>query len=438
MYLNLNNIIGSLICSIGMFISAVIILNKSIKNIKLYRCLFLIPISFIIIIYSTNIDNIIKIFCSLFTFSLIFKFILEEKINKCFIYSVVCYLSYIIGEISVIVLILLLNILFKVDLLFILSKSIIGNLIVGIISCITIYFFRNHINKYINKIDNNKTNIIIIEAVIGIFISISSINYLYIHNWAVKYEFVLTVIVIIGSFILIHSLLKEQLKNKEIIDKYSLLEEYLQTSAFLIEKYSSTVHKYNNNLIAVKGYYKKSISEGDNYVDNLLENYKTKKYSWFSKLNYISFDTIKYLIYYKLSKAEEKNLKIIVNVSKNIKEIDSNLLDMNINSIILEIIGEYFDNALYAASLSVEKELLLNCYLDNNKLIFEIANTFIDAVDINLIYKNGYTTKGKGHGLGLYEVNKSINENECIDGFINIEDNYFVAKLLLNLDIIKR
>ena len=63
------------------------------------------------------------------------------------------------------------------------------------------------------------------------------------------------------------------------------------------------------------------IKKANEYVDRLLDNYKDKKYNWFNKINYINIDSFRYLIYYKLTKAEEKNLKISVNVSPEIKKI---------------------------------------------------------------------------------------------------------------------
>jgi len=218
-----------------------------------------------------------------------------------------------------------------------------------------------------------------------------------------------------------------------MLTKYELLNDYLKTSADLIEKYSSTVHKYKNNLIALKGYMKTDMKEANNYIDELLENYKTKKYNWFSKINFIKIDTIRYFIYYKLIKAEELNLRILTTVSDDIKMIGNKLLKINQINIILEIIGEYFDNAIYASNESLEKELNLNLYILENKLIFELANTYKNKFDINLITKNGYTTKGKTHGLGLFDVEKAIKRNDFLNNEYQIIDKYFVAKLLVNL-----
>ena len=217
-----------------------------------------------------------------------------------------------------------------------------------------------------------------------------------------------------------------------------MLEEYLKTSASLVEKYSATIHKYKNNLIAIKGYLKSNSKEAEKYIDSLLDNLKDRKYSWVSKINYISVDTLRYLIYYKLSKSEELNLKISVNVSKDIKEIPSDIFNLNELSNILDIIGEYFDNANYASDESDQKEFNFDLYMMDNKMTFTISNTYKEEVDMNLITKNGYTTKGKGHGFGLYEIDKVINSFKFISNKYEKIDNYFVTTLIIDLEKLEK
>lgn len=269
-------------------------------------------------------------------------------------------------------------------------------------------------------------------GVITIFVAISSMYNLYLNNWTIDYKFVLNIIVIAGCLVLTLVLLKQYLKNKEIMDKYIILEDYLKTSADLVEKHSSTIHKYKNNLIAIKGYLKSDIKEANNYIDTLIENYKTKKYSWFSKLNYIKIDIVRYLVYCKLSKAEALNLKISVDVSSDIKKINNNKLTVYKINILLDIIGEYFDNAIYASNESKEKEINFVLYLENDKLIFILANTYKEKVDLSLITKNGYTTKGKGHGLGLYDIDKTLKSIPCFEVKYELLDNYFVVSLTID------
>ena len=206
----------------------------------------------------------------------------------------------------------------------------------------------------------------------------------------------------------------------------------MKTSAELIEKYGSTIHKYKNNLITIKGYLKTNPKEANNYIDSLLDNHKSKKYSWFFKINYIKKDVVRYLVYYKLSKAEEKKLKISVDVSQDMKNYkEDNLTDEETN-ILLDVLGEYFDNAIYASSESLEKELSLVIYNKDRKVYIVLANTYKEKFDINSISKFGYTTKGKGHGLGLYDIDKSLKDTKRLSTKYELISNYFVVTLCID------
>lgn len=283
------------------------------------------------------------------------------------------------------------------------------------------------------KINSKKFNIIFLIIYIIFIITVVIYN-LYKNNFKITQTIILNTIIVVGSLSLIFVLIRQYLKNKEIINKYKLLEEYLKTSADLIEKYSSTIHKYKNNLITIKGCMNSNLGDANNYIDELLDNFKTKKYNWFSKINYIKIDSIRYLIYYKLSKAEELNLKISVNVSKDVKNIKNDVLDTQEIGNLLEILGEYFDNAIYASHESKEKELNFILYEENEDLVFTIANTYLNKINLTSITKNGYTTKGNGHGLGLYDVEKTIKENTFLKSNYEVADEYFIVTLTVNIN----
>lgn len=283
------------------------------------------------------------------------------------------------------------------------------------------------------KINLKKFNIIFLIIYI-LFVIIVAIYNLYKNNLKITQTLILNTIIVVGSIFLVLVLIRQYLKNREIINKYKLLEEYLKTSADLIEKYSSTIHKYKNNLITIKGCMNSNLGDANNYIDDLLDNFKTKKYSWFSKINYIKIDSIRYLIYYKLSKAEELNLKISVNVSKNVKNIKNDILNTQEIGILLEILGEYFDNANYASSESKEKELNFILYEENENLVFTIANTYQNKINLSSITKNGYTTKGNGHGFGLYDVEKNVKANLFLKSNYEVDDEYFIVILRVNLN----
>lgn len=430
----INYFICSFICCFGMMLTGIIFLKKKFTDIKKLNFLLLIPLSILIIFNSLTFDNIVKIFGSLIVFYMIYFFVLGVKSKTYIIYSVISYITFIISEVIVMVITSTVGYLFKIEYVDFASKSILVNIIIVLCSCYFAKLFQNKINNFINKVNKSNLLIIAIQGVILILVTVSSINHVYINDWKLNYDFLLNVVIVLGSIILIFYFIKEYLKNKEIVSKYSLLNDYLKTSADVVEKYSSTIHKYKNNLISIQGYLKTDVNQANKYIDNLLDDYKNKKYSWFSKINYIKNDAFRYLIYYKLNKAEEKNLKLSITVSKELKKIEINYLNVQETGMVLDILGELLDNATYAASESSSKELIFDMYKEDNYITIEIANTYSNDFDLNSITKSGYTTKGKGHGLGLYEIDKSVNKLDFLT--INYEkvDKYFVVKLLMKID----
>lgn len=425
--------VGAFACCFGMFFTGKILVDKSFKNIKFYHYGLLILFSILIIINSLTFDNIAKIIGTLCILFLLFKLIFNEDYVNSFLYSVITYILFILSEITISIFIVLIEKMFSIDILLGFMKTIFINIIVSILSCIYAYLIRKQVKLFVKTINRNNIFYIFIMGVVIILITLSSMYKLYLNDWIFDYFFLLNIIVILGCIYLFVVLLRQYLKNKEITDKYILLEDYLKTSADLVEKYSSTIHKYKNNLIAIKGYLKSDIKEANSYIDNLLENYKTKKYSWFSKINYIKIDTLRYLVYCKLAKAESLSLKISIDVSPDLKKFDSKKLAKNDINILLEILGEYFDNAIYASNESKEKEVNFMLYLENDKLIFILANTYKGKVDLSLITKNGYTTKGKDHGLGLYDIDKTLKSISYFKVKYELLDNYFVASLTIDI-----
>jgi len=424
---------GAFICCFGSYISGKLLLNKKIKLESWFSYFMLVILSILTVFNSLIFENIIVIFGTILILFLIFKIILKENLIDSFLYSIVVYILILISEVTVSLIMVVFDSLFKINLYNDFIKSIFINIVILFISCFYANLIKDRIRIIVSKINKYSVLSILVLGIITIFIMLSSMYNLYLNNWLFDYKFILNMVIFIGCVTLLLNILTQYLKNREIEDRYILLQDYLKTSAELIEKYSSTVHRYKNNLIAIKGYIKTSNLEAEHYIDNLLENYNNKKYNWIKKINYIEIKAIRYLIYYKLSKAENSNLKIMVDVSNNVKEYDSNSISNKQSNTLLDILGEYFDNAIYASNESKEKELNFVMYEENQQLIIVLANTFVGNINLALISKNGYTTKGKDHGFGLYDVEKSIRDNTWLNCKYEIIDNYFTVTLKLDL-----
>lgn len=426
--------IGAFFCCLGAIIAGYIMLESD-KKIKfgIKNFLIIVFLTVFTVFNSLIFNNVAKIIGILLMTFIICKFIYNQNTINTFIYGIIIYILLIISEAFLSVILILIEKIFSTNIIYYFNGSLVVNIVVTLIASVLSIILKNVINNTVERINKDSVLSIIILGVLTIFITLASLYDLASNNWIFNYKFILNMIVIFGFLASTIILLKQYLKNVEITNKYLLLNDYLKTSAEIIEKYSSTIHKYKNNLIAIKGYIEKDNQEAKTYVDNLLGNYNNKKYNWFNKINKIEIDVIRYLFYYKLSKAETKNLNISINVSDDLKRYDNNIITVKESNIVLEILGEYFDNAIYASSESKEKELNLMLYCEDNNLIFNIANTYKGEIDLSMIVKNGYTTKGNGHGLGLYDIEKTVKSYDWIETSYDLFDKYFLTSMKIKI-----
>ena len=103
------------------------------------------------------------------------------------------------------------------------------------------------------------------------------------------------------------------------------------------------------------------------------------------------------------------------------------------NNQLSKIIGVFLDNAKDAALCSHEKEVSLCAYVDNNEIVFEISNTYLDKTDLSRISQPGVTTKGKGHGYGLTLVDSILRENKKFQSETKQIDKYFIQVLKITI-----
>ena len=431
---NIILLVNAIICCSGMFFMGTIILNKKIKEIKWYNYLFILLSSLFMMCSSILFDNVFKIFGIILTIFLTYRVVYKVDISVCLLTTLISYIILALTEALLMLVIGLFDIIFSSISLNDIITPFIGNTLIVIASLGFTMLLAKRIRNWLFKIKKSNSIYIIIIGIITIIIIASSLYKTYFSiKSELTYSFILNIIIITGCVTLAIFLIKEYIKNKEIVEKYKLHSDYLKTSAELIGKYSTTIHKYKNNLISIKGYIKSDVNKANEYVDSLLEIYNDKNYSWFPKIENIPIDVIKYMLYYKLSKAEYNKLNLSVTISKELKNQKYEELTIQEIGVLTDIIGEYLDNAIYASNESTKKELIIDLYIENNNLCLVVSNTFKDDVNLKLITRNGYTTKGKGHGLGLHEVEKLVKQEQKLNTNYEIIDDYFIVKLELSI-----
>lgn len=204
---------------------------------------------------------------------------------------------------------------------------------------------------------------------------------------------------------------REAEQLKEYTEK---LEEINQEMRIFRHDYMNilnTINGYiiNDDMSHLKDYFEKSIlPKGQVLSENDI---------LISRLSYMEIPEIKGILYVQLTDALNNNLAVVFEILKPIKRIDMDILNLSI------IVGNFLDNAIEEAEKSKDRQL--NIIFDGQEeyVTITIENSTDKETDIGEIRQEYYTTKQNHMGLGLYNVEKILNQCEnvlhttsCLDG----------------------
>nr|WP_242864449.1 GHKL domain-containing protein [Clostridium botulinum] len=217
--------------------------------------------------------------------------------------------------------------------------------------------------------------------------------------------------------------LRREIEEKNEIEEYSHIIEdmYSETRRFK--------HDYINMLSPLKEYIDNEDIEGlsEFFYNNVIDMDKNIKWSNsnIDKLKYIKVSGLKAILSTKLIKASSMNIDINVHIVEDIDYIHMNIMDL------CRIIGILMDNAIEASGECEAPKICIVVANKNDYVVIALHNHFFgDKPLIHKIYKEGFSTKGRGRGLGLYTV-KNIIDIKYENVFLNtsIEGNVFIQEI---------
>lgn len=243
-------------------------------------------------------------------------------------------------------------------------------------------------------------------------------------------QILFSTIILAFSIIFVIGFFRQKNDNLKLLKEYDSLIRYSETYEKLIDEKSKQQHENKNQLIIVKSMIEdsKKNKSAIEYIDKLLNiEEENKDYNYLNKLKNIPTG-IKGLIYYKIEQMKKLKIEVYLDVpkkltKKNLKSCENNIKDLS------RILGVYLDNAKEAASESVNKYIIIELTETDNCIEFNISNTYKGDINLDKIDKEGFTTKGKGHGYGLSLVNDIIKKNNIFFQSRNINGMYYVQKL---------
>jgi len=376
-------------------------------------------------------EKLLKVILTYTVLMVVYKMVYRKDWNKSIMCSFIVHCLIYSSEVIGVTAIVLLGKIIRVDLMSQLAGGIIINLVIAIIYYIIYKIMEKSFMRLARSSENYKNhNSIIIYSILLITASMI-INKLNLSNWTLNFEFLINIIIFIVFLAILLYLSNQKQKYSKISEKYTSLSTYSKLNDDLLEEYRIKSHEFSNELAIIKLMNNNQNKELENYLKTLMDKNKNQKYKWLNEVKYIQLAGLKGLINYKIMEMNSLKVKVSINVSKEIKNIKFVNFSEEDKDQLYSIIGVLLDNAKEAALDCKEKKVIIEIYVEDNKMKIIIGNTYNNKVDIDRLGEYRYTTKGKEHGIGLHLVKNIINKNDKFRLETKIDKNYFYQNLTI-------
>ena len=422
-----NLALASLISGFGILLSLLNIKNDSGKKINNILFLILITLEmFLSKVFLKDIMQMMVNFTLLFVFT--YLFITNKNINNGLVYSLFIFLLMALIEI---ILSVLLNLVVNFNNYY--SDNI--NISIIIFSTlISLFMFLitkvKFIKKAIDKISlNDKVIFIFIVFLIILSVLIIENNKIVLkeNDLSILINVFIYLSIIFGLFLVIYLSYKKNI----IYERYNQTLDFVEEYEKIIDEQGKRNHEFNNQLLVIYGYLNNK-KELKNYLDSITKDHKTGQNYFIRQLSRFPNGGLKGLLYYKISKMKDNNIKYYLYVSNDIKKKLKNI-DIKKYKDITKVFGVLLDNAIEAATESKDKEVVMDFKVDGNYIIFNISNTYDKKDDLNNVGTKRFTTKGLGHGFGLSLVKDIIKNNNYLDLSTSFTEKEFIQTFLIDL-----
>lgn len=423
----ISTFIGTVITSLAGIIFVKDILEKNLKNNKLYIGLTIVINSILAeTLYILNFIALRVIIVFVLNF-ILFKISFKLKNTKNFTITIIFYLLIFASEIVFLIIITNLLKLSGNSIYIQYGATLFGNLFVSIMVLGLGYLLRKFLRLLINIKIKNSFLIYLSWSGFCILILLIAV--------ALESKLTITTFVILGVavtlLITIFMSLKQSYKHHELTLKYDKLLEFIKKYELEIDKQRILRHETRNQFVIIKSKIIDKDKESNiiEYINEIIEDNNQKiNNSEYSKLGYLPSNGIKGLFYFKVSEASEKGIDIKINISKQMEQsFLNNLSALSFNQV-GKVLGIFLDNAIEGALSSDDKQLGIEVYCEDDEATFIISNTYLAA---NTVSTNRRSTKGINRGHGLLLAEQIINLNTKLSNETTVTESVYVQKLTI-------
>ena len=200
--------------------------------------------------------------------------------------------------------------------------------------------------------------------------------------------------------------------------EYTKLMEDLTGTRYLVDSMRANNHDFTNKLHVIMGLIQMEMyEEAVSYIENIT----IVQRATISKImNAVQEPSVAALLIGKTARASELNIKFVLREGCHYSNADMQLP----SALLVTVIGNLIENAFEAmnekSGYEVQKELLFGIYSRPGAVLITSDDTGVGISEENLerIFENGFSTKGKGRGTGLYQAKEMV---ERYGGEITVE-----------------
>ncbi|MDB1679746.1 MULTISPECIES: GHKL domain-containing protein [Enterococcus] len=224
-------------------------------------------------------------------------------------------------------------------------------------------------------------------------------------------------------------LLEEELNKHKVIlelqEKYTneIKKQYQETRKFRHDHANllAAIHYYleNNEVAELKKF----------FFDDIVKSNEESNKNFFllDELQNIGSLGVRGIFYTKLVSAQEKGIDIQVEINDFLSE------EKKVRtSSLVRLFGIFLDNAIEELDSIQKGSLIIVGFEENNNSVFIIQNTIRDKiVPLQLLKKEGFSTRSKERGLGLVNVEEILLAEPNILLETKITDDFFIQRITI-------
>lgn len=410
------------------------LLHKEInlKNYKLY-----IGILVATILNSINcmyITGFMKFMISTIILTFMCQYIMKETLPRAFSATVLEQILFFVAEF----ILLLVLVLSHVNL----SDAFAQRALLSFISNFSIAFITlllykiNKINllldnfmNYFDKIEGHKKYLFMLFFIVTLNVLLMTMYF----DSSNKFIILVNIIFIIVYSGIVYLLFNEKTENIKFKNENKMLVDNLNEYEKMLDYQRIANHENKNQLAVIKGMIHKNNHKALDYINEIINEARPANESLFARTKRIPSGGLQGLVYQKMLVMQDKKIKVDLQVSKNIKELNLSTMNTKTNFDLCRIVGILLDNAIDEIDKLEQKEISISMFNDNGIFVIEIANCFKDMIDLEKIDEKGYTTKAKGHGYGLSLLKDIVSKNDSIANERMITKDVFIQIIKIKM-----